>query len=60
MLGFVLILRLLRKGEHEPFEVYDRSRYSRKQMNQINRRVEFAVDSDVSYSGKCPQSRYGG
>jgi len=47
------------KGEYQPVDIYDRSRYSRKQMNQINRRVEFAVDSDVSYGGECPQSRYG-
>jgi len=48
------------KGEYEPVRPYDPSRYTRKQINQINRRVEFAVDSDVSYSGECPQSRYGG
>jgi len=37
------------KGEYQPVRPYDPSRYSRKQINQINRRVEFAIDSDVSY-----------
>jgi len=43
-----------------PIPVHDPSRYTHKQINQINRRVKFAIDNDVSYSGECPQSRYGG
>jgi outer membrane protein OmpA-like peptidoglycan-associated protein len=41
------------KGEYEPFELSELNHYTRKQINQINRRVEFAIDDSVLYSEKC-------
>jgi outer membrane protein OmpA-like peptidoglycan-associated protein len=44
----------LGKGERKPLELYDPTMYTQQQIDQINRRVEFAIDSDVSYDNFCP------
>jgi outer membrane protein OmpA-like peptidoglycan-associated protein len=43
----------LGKGEREPLELYDPTMYTQEEIDQINRRVEFAVDSDVSSTNAC-------
>ncbi len=41
------------KGKREPFKLYDPTRYTQQEIDQINRRVEFIVDGEVSYVNAC-------
>jgi outer membrane protein OmpA-like peptidoglycan-associated protein len=43
----------LGKGENVPFNLYDPSVYTQEEIEQINRRAEFAIDRDVSREGAC-------
>jgi outer membrane protein OmpA-like peptidoglycan-associated protein len=40
-------------GERKPLELYDPTNYSPAEIDQLNRRVEFAIDTDVSYDKAC-------
>jgi outer membrane protein OmpA-like peptidoglycan-associated protein len=44
------IITTVGKGEQEPFEFYDPSSYTQEEIDQINRRVEFAIDGDGAYT----------
>jgi len=46
-------IKIIAKGENRPLELYDPSAYTQKQIEQINRRAEFAIDREVSYDGAC-------
>ncbi len=41
------------KGKRQPLELYDPSLYTQDEVDQMNRRVEFAIDRDVSYINQC-------
>ncbi|MCK5522029.1 MAG: OmpA family protein [Thiomargarita sp.] len=41
------------KGKRQPLEPYDPSRYTQDMIDQMNRRVEFAIDREVSHTNQC-------
>ncbi|RKZ76646.1 MAG: hypothetical protein DRR19_28510 [Candidatus Parabeggiatoa sp. nov. 1] len=41
------------KGERAPLELYEPSLYTQNEIDQINRRVEFAINSAISYDNAC-------
>ncbi len=51
--GIRFPIKIIGKGENAPFELYDSSAYTQEEIDQINRRAEFAIDRDVSYDGAC-------
>lgn len=50
------LITTLGKGESEPSEVYDPSRYSQDQLYQIYRRVEFAINTGIPQTHVCPET----
>ena len=43
----------LGKGKREPFQLSDPTRYTQTEIDQINRRVEFVIDREISYDNIC-------
>ncbi len=46
-------IRTLGKGKRQPMKLVDPSHYTQDQIDQINRRVEFAMDKEVSGENVC-------
>jgi len=46
-------IRTVGQGEHAPFDIYDPSSYTQEEIDQINRRVEFVVNNNVSHISAC-------
>ena len=47
------IITAMGKGKQQPLELYDPSLYTQDEIDQMNRRVEFAIDREVSNTNQC-------
>ncbi|MCK5537393.1 MAG: OmpA family protein [Thiomargarita sp.] len=51
--GIIVAIKAVGKGKRQPFELYDPSEYTQDEIDQMNRRVEFALDHNVSIGNIC-------